>query len=141
MPLTAETAALVNHDTLSLLQPDAILVNASRGGVVDQAALIEFLQAGRIAGAALDVFEQEPPASDNPLLQMENVIVTPHMAGAAREAVERNFRWGYENIQRVACGRDGTQSCGQSRKCSRANFPRVAVNTQNWPVCVDSCQQ
>jgi len=104
VPLTAKTAALINHDTLTLLQPAAILINASRGAVVDQAALIEFLQAGRIAGAALDVFEQEPPDSDSPLLQMENVIVTPHMGGAAREAVERNFRWGYENILRVARG-------------------------------------
>ncbi len=104
VPLTAETAALINHDTLTLLQPAAILVNASRGEVVDQAALVEFLQAGRITGAALDVFEQEPPDSNSPLLQMENVIVTPHMGGAAREAVERNFRWGYQNIQRVARG-------------------------------------
>jgi len=77
-PLLPGTRHLIDERTLRTMKPGAVLVNAARGPIVDEAALIDALAARRIAGAALDVFEQEPVASDNPLLAMDNVIVTPH---------------------------------------------------------------
>lgn len=77
-PLNADTLKLIDARRLALMKPTAFLVNVGRGPIVDEAALIDVLRAGRIAGAGLDVFEQEPTAPDNPLLSMESVIVTPH---------------------------------------------------------------
>jgi phosphoglycerate dehydrogenase-like enzyme len=76
--LNDETRHLINAEALALMQPTAYLINVARGPVVDEAALIQALQTKRIAGAGLDVFEQEPVAADNPLLAMEHVIVSPH---------------------------------------------------------------
>lgn len=88
MPLTTETAHLFDDDAFAAMRPTAYFVNAARGGVVDETALTRALAEGRIAGAALDVREAEPPA-DSPLNQMENVILTPHIAALTREAQER----------------------------------------------------
>jgi phosphoglycerate dehydrogenase-like enzyme len=101
VPLTAETAHLVGRDALALMKPSTILINTSRGRVVDEAALIEALQHGTIAGAGLDVFEHEPPASDNPLLQMDNVIVTPHVSGGSRDSRTRMCAFSWQNIKDV----------------------------------------
>ncbi len=79
-PLTEETAHIINDDTIAQMKRSALLINTSRGGVIDEEALIRALEKGRIAGAALDVTDPEPPAADNPLLSLENVIVTPHAA-------------------------------------------------------------
>ena len=79
-PLTSETEGLVGADQIALLGPRAVVVNISRGGVVDQAALLEALQARRIGGACLDVFAEEPLPVDNPLWDLDNVIVSPHSA-------------------------------------------------------------
>jgi phosphoglycerate dehydrogenase-like enzyme len=76
--LTPETRHLINAANIALMKPNALLINMSRGPIVDEAALIAALQNGKIAGAGLDVFETEPTAFDNPLLSMENVIATPH---------------------------------------------------------------
>jgi len=77
-PLTAETERLVNAERLALMKPSAYLINTARGRIVDEAALTEALLSGGLAGAGLDVFESEPGSADNPLYQMDNVIVTPH---------------------------------------------------------------
>ncbi|HEX5415407.1 MAG TPA: C-terminal binding protein [Chloroflexota bacterium] len=88
LPLTAESRHLLDAERLALLKPSAYLINTSRGPIVDEAALIAALQAGRLAGAGLDVLEREPPASDNPLLGMENVVITPHAAYYSDDALE-----------------------------------------------------
>lgn len=80
-PLSAETHRFFSDNEFALMKPGSYFINASRGSVVDEAALIRTLQSGHLAGAGLDVFDPEPPEPDNPLLKMENVIVTPHMAG------------------------------------------------------------
>lgn len=77
-PLSSETHHLVNRRRLGLMKPSAFLVNTARGPIVDQAALTEVLKAGGIAGAGLDVLEQEPPDADDPLLDLDNVILAPH---------------------------------------------------------------
>lgn len=86
VPLTAETNHLINRDTLKLFKPDACLINTSRGKVIDQPALKEALLAGRLAGAALDVYEEEPPP-DQEFLKIPNLICTPHISGNSFEAV------------------------------------------------------
>ena len=86
-PLTDETRHLIREDTLARMRPDAVLVNTSRGAVVDEAALVQALRDGTIAGAALDVFEDEPHVHPG-LLELENVVLTPHIASATHEARE-----------------------------------------------------
>jgi D-3-phosphoglycerate dehydrogenase len=88
VPLNAETYHLVGLAQLKQMKPGALLVNTSRGAVVDENALTKVLTEGRLAGAALDVLEQEPPLADSPLLQLANVIVTPHFAGYSEQAKE-----------------------------------------------------
>jgi D-3-phosphoglycerate dehydrogenase len=88
-PLTAETRGLIGARQLAMMKRTAYLVNTARGGLVDEAALIEALRAGTIAGAALDVFAQEPPPADSPLWALDNVIVTPHMASHTQEGLRR----------------------------------------------------
>jgi D-3-phosphoglycerate dehydrogenase len=85
-PLTKETHHLMNAQAFDKLKPSAFLINVSRGGVVDTEALVEALERKKIAGAALDVFEVEPLPSDHPLLKMDNVILTPHIASYSTEA-------------------------------------------------------
>ena len=77
-PLTPETHHIVNAERLALMKPTAYLINTARGPIVDQKALTEALQARRIAGAGLDVLEQEPPDPDDPILKLDNVILAPH---------------------------------------------------------------
>ncbi|MCA1647637.1 MAG: C-terminal binding protein [Chloroflexi bacterium] len=83
--LNAETRGLINAQRLALMKPDAYLVNTSRGPVVDEQALVAALQAGKLAGAGLDVFEIEPVAAHSPLLGMPNVVLTPHIASYSEE--------------------------------------------------------
>ena len=85
VPYVEQTHHLVNAKLLNLMKPDAYLINTSRGPLVDEKALIEVLEKGSIAGAGLDVFEKEPPSLDNPLLRLNNVILTPHSSALSRE--------------------------------------------------------
>jgi D-3-phosphoglycerate dehydrogenase len=87
-PLTAETRGIVGAREIALMKPEARVINCARGGLVDERALYDALCEGRIAGAALDVFEQEPPPADYPLLQLEQVIATPHLGASTLEAQE-----------------------------------------------------
>jgi D-3-phosphoglycerate dehydrogenase len=82
VPLAPQTHHLVNWERLKLMKRGAILVNAGRGGLVDEAALLEVLQSGHLLGAGIDVFEHEPPPADHPLLHLPNVVATPHVAAA-----------------------------------------------------------
>jgi D-3-phosphoglycerate dehydrogenase / 2-oxoglutarate reductase len=101
-PLTAETTHLIGRERLRSMKPTAILVNTSRGPVVDEAALVQALSDGWIAGAGLDVIEKEPPAADNPLLKLDNVVLTPHMAGASADGLEARWRLSIETIRALA---------------------------------------
>jgi phosphoglycerate dehydrogenase-like enzyme len=80
-PYTAETHGMVGAQLFERMKPTAFLINVARGGIVDEAALVEALRAGRIAGAGLDVFVEEPLPPGHPLWSMPNVLITPHMAG------------------------------------------------------------
>ncbi len=90
-PLTGSTAKMINRSTLALMKRDAVLVNTARGGLVDERALAEALNGGKLGGACLDVVDCEPMTADNPLLGAKNCIITPHSAWLARETRERLF--------------------------------------------------
>lgn len=86
LPATAQTRHMINRETIARMKPGAILVNVSRGSVVDSAALVDALLQGQFSAAALDVFDQEPMPATSPLLRMENVIVSPHIASTSENA-------------------------------------------------------
>jgi len=103
-PLNKETRHLVGERQFARMRKSAYLVNLARGGVVDENALYQCLREKRIAGAAIDVLEKEPPPKDHPLLRLENVILTPHIGGSTREATKRG-EWGAaEEVVRVLEG-------------------------------------
>jgi phosphoglycerate dehydrogenase-like enzyme len=99
-PLTPETRKLMNVELLSKLRPQARIINVARGEIVDEAALIDALRDGRLAGAYLDVFEQEPLAPESPLWDMPNVIVTPHNSSASLGNDERVYEVFLDNLSR-----------------------------------------
>ena len=103
-PLTDETKELVNAGRLASMKASAFLINTARGPLVDEAALAAALNAGRIAGAGLDVLSQEPPAVENPLLTARNCIVTPHIAWATRAARARLMDATVENVRAFLAG-------------------------------------
>jgi len=104
-PLTNETNDMIGEKELELMKRSAYLINAARGGIVDEAALCRVLKEKRIAGAALDVVANEPPPKDYPLLQLDNVIVTPHLGAMTFEAAKRG-EWGAaEQVIRVLEGK------------------------------------
>ena len=100
-PLTADTRHVVSREHLAMMKPTAVLINTSRGPVVDEAALADALQQKRIAGAGLDVFEKEPVDPDNPLLRLDNVVVTSHTAGTTWDTWSRRAEFAYQNMKRV----------------------------------------
>ncbi|MFN8456177.1 MAG: C-terminal binding protein [Anaerolineae bacterium] len=104
LPLTPTTERLISRQRLALLRPDACLINCARGRLIDEPALIEALAAGRLAGAALDVFWDEPVQPDNPLLRMEQVILSPHIAYYSEQALQRVQTSAAEEVVRVLTG-------------------------------------
>jgi phosphoglycerate dehydrogenase-like enzyme len=104
VPLNDSTRHLIDGKALERMKPKAILINTCRGEVVDEPALVNALQQGRILGAGLDTQEKEPADPTNPLLTLPNVILTPHTAGPTVDSFRKRFENGYANIQRVAKG-------------------------------------
>lgn len=102
--LTGETRHLLGEDELRQMRPDAYLINTSRGSAIDEKAVYQVLKDQRIAGAALDVFEQEPLAQESPLRELENVILTPHMVGHSQELMDAIPVTAAENVLRVLRG-------------------------------------
>ena len=102
--LTPETRHLIGREELAALRPDAFLINIARGPVVDEAALVEALRERRIAGAGLDVFEEEPLPPDHPLWTLDNVLITPHNAGAMRDYTGAALELFLDNLRRFRQG-------------------------------------
>jgi D-3-phosphoglycerate dehydrogenase len=103
-PKTPETVGLFNAARLKRMKETAYLINTARGGIVDEAALYDVLKSGKLAGAGLDVFEQEPPPFGHSLFELPNVIIAPHVAGVTREAVDRMSEQTARNILSVLDG-------------------------------------
>jgi phosphoglycerate dehydrogenase-like enzyme len=104
VPLNASTRHLIGEAELALLKPEAVLVNTSRGPVIDEIALTRALSDGKLFGAGLDVFDQEPPPPDNPLFKLGNVVLTSHYAGPTWDNHVARFRNAFDNVQRVHRG-------------------------------------
>ena len=104
VPLTGETRGLIGEDQLEMMKPSSVIINTSRGGIIDEAALAQALTSGVIAAAGLDVLEQEPPPAGHPLLGLDNAIITPHNAGPTLESIPKRAANAFENIQRVLDG-------------------------------------
>ena len=103
-PLNDETRHLAGEAFFEAMKPSAFFINTSRGGTVDEKALIDALRNGEIAGAGLDVFEEEPAGADNPLFAMDNVIVTPHTAGLSSESLGNAARQMGQETARILRG-------------------------------------
>jgi phosphoglycerate dehydrogenase-like enzyme len=106
VPLNRRTKGMISDREFGLMKPTAVLINACRGPVVDEAALIRALKAQKILGAGLDVLEDEPTPANNPLLDMDNVLVTPHLAALAQESFEKSRAFAVRNAARVAQGEE-----------------------------------
>ena len=104
LPLTAQTEGLIGAEQFALMRPESIFINISRGKVVDEKALINALQQGQIRGAGLDVFEREPLELTSPLLQLDNVVATPHIGSATHETREAMARCAVENLLAALAG-------------------------------------
>ncbi len=104
LPLVPETTGIIDAAALARMKPGAILINTGRGGLVDQAALVDALASGHIAGAGLDVFETEPLPAGDPLLSLQNVVITPHIAWLTTGTFDRSFVLAAENCRRIASG-------------------------------------
>jgi phosphoglycerate dehydrogenase-like enzyme len=103
-PLTQETYHLISATELALMKPSAYLINVTRGGIIDEPALVEALKAGQIAGAGLDVTEKEPLPADSPLWDAPNLILTPHRAGASQHRPRKVFEFFLQNLNRYVNG-------------------------------------
>ena len=109
VPLLPATRGLIGDRQLAAMKPGALLINAARGGVVDEAALAAHLASGRLGGAAVDVYSAEPPGADNPLFKLEGdaarrLLLTPHIAGVTRQSFANLFHASWQNVQRVLRG-------------------------------------
>jgi phosphoglycerate dehydrogenase-like enzyme len=99
LPLNKDTKAIIGKEELSAMKPTAIIINTARGAIINESDLIAVLEQKQIAGAGLDVFEKEPIDSNNSLLQLENVVLTPHVAYRTEEALNRRMNVTVKNIE------------------------------------------
>ncbi|MBX3014438.1 MAG: hypothetical protein KF832_23165 [Caldilineaceae bacterium] len=146
-PLTEETYHLISHTEFAKMKPSAYLINVTRGGIIDEPALIEALLAGQLAGAGLDVTEKEPLAPDNPLWHAPNLIITPHRAGVSQHRPRMVFEFFLKTSNATSVAKppspSSTNTAG-SRECRPEigdfsllsnlcplSFSDPAVNTQN----------
>ncbi len=111
VPLLPQTTGMIGRRELAMMKPGTILIQGSRGGVVDEAALAEALQSGQLGGAAVDVYSAEPPAAHNPLFALKGesahrILFTPHIAGVTRQSTAYLFRAAWRNIERVFSGKE-----------------------------------
>jgi len=103
-PLIPETYHLIGPAELACMKPSAYLINVTRGGIIDEPALASALREGRLAGAGLDVCEQEPLPPDSPLWEAPNLILTPHQAGASQHRPRKTFEFFRDNLRRYLSG-------------------------------------
>ena len=106
VPLAPETERLMDADAIARMKPGSILVNTARGGLVDEAALVEALRSGRLGAAGLDVLETEPATAGNPLFDLDNVVCSPHVAWLTRETLARSLAVAVENCRRIEADED-----------------------------------
>lgn len=118
LPSTPETHHLMNAERLAQMKPGSYLINAARGGLVDEAALLDALESGHLYGAGLDVFDPEPPVPDNPLLHRDDVVATPHVGGVTVSSRHRFWR----------------EAIAQSLQVLRGERPPNLVNPDVWPL-------
>jgi len=104
LPLTAQTEKLINAAAIAAMKDGAVLINTARGGLVDESAVCDALRSGKLRGAGLDAFDPEPPAADNPLLSLDQVVVTPHAGGGVFDNVGPVARHVFGNIERLLRG-------------------------------------
>jgi phosphoglycerate dehydrogenase-like enzyme len=104
LPLTSDTFHMMDAEAFEEMKPTAYVINVGRGGLIDQPALVQALKTKQIAGAALDVFEQEPLPKENPLWEMPNVILSPHISGLSQHLSEETFTLFLENLKRYMAG-------------------------------------
>lgn len=104
VPVTDATRGLLGPDQFAAMKETAFFVNTARGAIIDQDALIEQLESGNLRGAALDVYEEEPLPEDHPLLELDNVVTTPHLAGAAEEVINRHSTMLVDDIEAILAG-------------------------------------
>ena len=101
VPLLASTKGMIGVAELALMKPSALLINTSRGDVIDEPALIAALASGKLGGAGLDVFDREPLPADSPLLAMRNVVLSAHLAGTTYDTFFRRGQFAFENIKGI----------------------------------------
>ena len=106
VPLAPDTERLIDAGAIARMKPGAVLVNTARGGLVDEAALVDALRSGRLGAAGLDVFETEPTPAGNPLFDLDNVVCSPHVAWLTRETLERSLAVAAKNCRRIEAGED-----------------------------------
>ena len=119
MPATAETVGMIGAEQLASMKSTAYLINAARGTVVQEDALVQALKENRIAGAALDVFDPEPPEPDNPLFSLDNVVVVPHIASMTHECMDRMATHAAQGIHEVLSGQKPTWPVNAPKRTSR----------------------
>jgi phosphoglycerate dehydrogenase-like enzyme len=104
VPLTPQTRHIIGREQLARMKPGAYIVNTARGGLIDEAALLEALRSKHLAGAALDVFEQEPMPRSHPLYELPNVVLTPHISAGTRDALAAKMAALFANVERFFRG-------------------------------------